>query len=59
MVPVVKNPPSNAGRISDAGLIPEGMAMAQQCPPAFLPGECHGAWRARVHRVAKSQTEVT
>ena len=26
--------------------------------PVFLPGENRGAWRATVHRVAKSQTQL-
>ena len=59
---VVKNPPANAGDIRDAGLIPGS---------GRYPGGGHGsplqysclenprnreAWRAIVHRVAKSQT---
>ena len=54
MVLVVKNLLSNAGGISNAGLIPEGMPRAQQCTPIVLPGECHGPGQAAIHRVAKS-----
>ena len=58
---MVKNPPANAGNISDMGLIPGS---------GRSPGEGHGnplrysclenlmdrvAWRATVHKVAQSQ----
>ena len=64
MALVVKNPPANEGDIRDAGSIPE---------MERFPGEGHGnplqysclenhvnsgAWKATVHRVAKSQTRL-
>ena len=64
MVLVVKNLPANVGDIRDAGLIPEF---------GRSPGEGHGnpsqysclenpmdrgAWRAIVHRVAESWTQL-
>ena len=64
MVLVVKNPPANGGDIRDVGSIP-GLQRA--------PGEGHGnllqysclensmdrgAWRAIVHRVTQSQTQL-
>ena len=27
--------------------------------PLFMPGEFHGTWRATVHRVAKSHTQLS
>jgi len=60
---VVKNLPTNAGDIRDAGSIPWvrkiSWRRAWQSTPVHLPGESprrRGAWRATVHRVAKSQT---
>ena len=62
MALVIKNPSANAGDIRDTGLIPGS---------GRSPGEGHGnpfqyswlenpmdrgAWRATVHRVAKSRT---
>ena len=59
---VVKNPPANAGDIRDAGSIP-GLGRApgggHGSPPQYSCLENpmdRGAWRAAVHRVAKSQT---
>ena len=61
---MVKNPPANVGHVRDASLIPES---------GRSPGAGHGnplwyscldnslnrvAWRARVHRVAKSRTQL-
>ena len=44
---VVKNPPANAGDLTDMGLIPglgrsPGGERAWQPTPVFLPGESHG-----------------
>ena len=62
---MVKNPPpTNAGDIRDAGLIP-GVGKitwrrAWPPTPVFLPGESldRRAWWATVHRVAKSLTQL-
>ena len=59
---VVKNPPANAGDITDAGSIPgSGRSLGEgNCNP--LQYSClenpmdRGAWRATVHGVAKSWT---
>ena len=60
--PVVKNPSANPGNIRDAGLTPgsgrspgggHGHPLQYSCPEN--PHE-RGAWRATVHRVAKSCT---
>ena len=59
---VVKNPPVSAGALRDKGMIPGSRKTpwrrAWQHTPVFLPEEAHdrGAWRATVHRVAKSWT---
>ena len=62
MVPVVKNPPINAGDIRDAGSIPglgrspggkHGNPLQYSCMENALD---RGAWWATVHRVAKSRT---
>ena len=58
---VVKNFPANTGGMRDAGSISGSGRFPQrtewQPTPVFLPGESHdrGAWRATVHRVAKSR----
>ena len=59
---VVKNPPTNAGDTRDTGSIPElGRSHGQRNHNPFQYS-ClenpmgRGAWRARVHAVAKSQT---
>ena len=62
MVLLVKNPPANAEDIRDAGLIP-GLVRSPgrvhgnplQCSCLENPVD-RGAWRATIHRVAKSQT---
>ena len=61
---VVKNPPANAGHIRDASSIPEsgrspeaghGNPLQYSCVDNYLD---RGAWRAKVHRVAKIQTQL-
>ena len=61
---VVKNPPTNAGDIRDAGSIPGsgrspggGYGNSLQYSYQENPMD-RGAWRARVHAVAKSQTRL-
>ena len=53
-----KNPPANAGdRVSIPGSRRFLWRRVWQPSPVFLPGEFHrGAWQAKVHGVAKSQT---
>ena len=62
MALVVKNPPANAGDATEGGLIPglerspeEGMVTHSSILAWWIPLD-RGAWRATVHRVAKSQT---
>ena len=62
---MVKNSPAKAGEIRDVGLIPGlgrspggGHGNPLQCPCLENPMD-RGAWRATVHRVVKSQTEMT
>ena len=64
VVLVIKNPPANAGDIKDAGSIPgKGRApgrghsnpLQYSCLKNSMDG---GMWRATVHRVAKSQTQL-
>ena len=61
---VVKNPPSNAGNIRDKGSIPGserslggeyGNSLQYSCLKNPMD---RGAWRAMVHRVAKSQRQL-
>ena len=61
----VKNPPANAGDISDAGLIPglgrspgggKGNPLQYSC---LQNPTDRGAWQATVHRVTKSQTRLS
>ena len=62
---VVKNPPANAGGIRDTGLIP-GLGRSPggengnplQYPCLENPKD-RGAWWATVHRVVKSQTQLS
>ena len=61
---VVKNLPANAGDVRDSGLIPglgsspgEGNGNPLQYSCLENPMD-RGAWRATVHRVAKSQTRL-
>ena len=64
MVLVVKNPPANAGDIRDVGLIPELGRSPGEGKVNPLHYSClekpmdRGAWRATVHRVAKSWTQL-
>ena len=59
---MIKNPPANAGDITDIKFDPCVRKIpwrrAWQPTPVFLPGEsqARGAWWATVHRVAKIQT---
>ena len=60
VVLVVKNPPANAGDKRDAGSIPglgrspgEGYGNSLQYSSLVNPMD-RGAWKATVHRVAKS-----
>ena len=62
---MVENPAANVGDIRDTGLIPGsgrspggGHGNPLQCSSLENPMD-RGAWWAAVHRVAKSQTEVT
>ena len=64
MAPVVKNPPANAGDARYAGSIPgsgrspeEGLGNPVQYSCLENPLD-RVAWRATVHRVAKSQTQL-
>ena len=61
---VVKNPPANAGDKRDKRLIPgwgrspgvgHGTALQYSCLENPMD---RGAWRATVHRAAKSQTQL-
>ena len=59
-----KNPPANAGHIRDVGSIPgsgRSLGGGHGNPIQYLCLENpmdRGAWRATVHRVAKSQTQL-
>ena len=60
VVLVVKNPPANAGNITDAGLIPgsgrsPGVGNGNPLQDYFHD---RGARQATVHKVAKSQTPL-
>ena len=64
MALVVKNLPANAGDIRDMGLIPGSgrspggeHGNSLQCSHLENPMD-RGAWRATVHEVIKSQTQV-
>ena len=61
---VVKNPPANTGELRDTGLIPglgrspggrHGNPLQHSCLENPMD---RGAWRAAVHRVAKSRTRL-
>ena len=61
---MVKNPPANAGDIRDAGSIPgsgrspgggHGHPLQYSCLENPMD---RGAWRAIVHRIAKSRTRL-
>ena len=62
MVLEIKNPPANAGGLRDAGLIPGSGISPGGGHGNSLQFSCledptdRGAWRATVHRVAKSWT---
>ena len=63
MAVVVKNPPPNAGDVRDSGLIPtsrfpgggHGNPLQYSCLENPMDS---GAWKATVHRVAKSSTRL-
>ena len=61
---VIKNPPANAGDPRDAGLIPGSGRSFGEGNGNPLQDFClenpmdRGAWRATVHGVAKSQTQL-
>ena len=65
MALVVKNPPANAGDVRNTGLISglgrsPGEGCGNQLQYSFLENPMErGAWRATVHRVAKSQTRLS
>ena len=59
---MVKNPPANAGDITDAGFVPglsrspgggNGKPLQYSCPANPVD---RGTWQATVQRVAKSRT---
>ena len=61
---VVKNPPANAGGITDMGSVPlsgrspgerHGYPLQYSCLESPMD---RGAWQTMVHRVAKSQTRL-
>ena len=62
---MVENPPANAGDVRDTGSIPglgksPGGGHGNPLQYSYLENPMdRGAWRVTVHRVAKSQTEVT
>ena len=62
---MVKTPPANAGGVREAGSIPGTERSAgggRGNPPQYSGLENptdRGAWRAMVHRVAKSRTQLT
>ena len=64
MVLVVKNPPANAGDARDAGLILGSGRFPREAHANPLQFCClenpldRGAWRATVHGVAQSQTQL-
>ena len=64
LVLVVKNPPTNARDVRDTGSIPELGGSPGGGHDNPLQHSClenpmdRGAWRAKVHRVAKSQTRL-
>ena len=64
VAPVVKNPPANSGDARDVGLIPglgkssgvgKGNPLQYSCQENPMD---RGAWRATVHGVAKSWTQL-
>ena len=64
---VVKNLPANAGDTGDAGSIPgsgrspegeSGNSLEYPCLKKKIPMD-RGAWRATIHEIAKSQTQLS
>ena len=64
MAQVVKNPPANAGGVSDAGSIPGSVRSLRGGCGSPLQYSClenskdRGTWRGIVHRVTKSRTQL-
>ena len=62
MAPVVKNPPASSGGARDVGSIPGSGRFPGEVNSNPIQYSClekpidRGAWWAKVHRVAKSQT---
>ena len=62
---VVKNPPANAGDTRDSSLIPESGRSSGEGNGNPLQDSClensmnRGVWKATVHRMAKSQTQLS
>ena len=60
-----KNPPANAGDTRDVGSVPGSGRSPGEGNSYPLPYSCmekpmdRGAWRATVHGVAKSQTQLS
>ena len=65
MALVVKNPPANAGDTRDLGSIPGSGRSPREGKGNPLQYSClenpmdRGAWRAMVHSVSQSRTDVT
>ena len=65
VAPVVKNPPTNAGDTRDVSSVPgsgrhPGEENGTPLQYSFLENSMlRGAWQATVHRVAKSQTQLS
>ena len=57
MAPVVKNLPATAGKRCGFDPLEEGMATHSSILAWRIPMD-RGAWRATVHRVAKSWTQL-
>ena len=61
---MAKNPPAKAGDVRDTGLIPESGRSSGEGHGNPFQYSClenpmkRGAWRATVHRVAKSRTQL-
>ena len=65
MVLVIKNPPTNAGDVRDAGLTPGSGRCPEEGNINSLQYSCleypmnRGTWQATVHGIAKSQTRLS
>ena len=64
MVPVVKNPPANAGEARDVASIPQSGRSPGEGDGTPLQYSClenpmnRGAWQATVNRITKSWTQL-